>query len=770
VRASHRKLVLASAIALVGLVLGPGRAGAARAPEQPVSDPVTAPSEEWQTAPAIATGPSSSFVVWQDFRGSDGSDSDVVGARIDGQGTVLDVGGVPIGTATSEDGEPAVASNGTDYLVVWVANGVNVYGRRVDGSGQPMGPIFPISTGTGVQDDPAVASDGSGWLVTWTDTRGVSRPDIYGARVDAGGKVLDPSGLRIGGAAGEQIASSVAFDGQRYVVAWQDGRTQSIYDYAIYAARVTVAGGRLDGSGFPVTTAPGWNTSPSVASSGSSTLVTWGGQDDIIDGARVSHAGVVLDPGGRRLSQSSTAGTPNVTWDGTSYLVSFFALAGTDGSSYAIVTRRVGADGGALGADVVVATSPHATPQVVAPTSTGFVVVWGDQWSGDADTSETDVVGRRLRHGGGLLGPRFPVSIGAEQQTAADIAFDGTDHLVVWTEGSVGGDVMAARVGPDGVSLDPGGIPIATGNGTQSTPAVAFDGTQYLIVWSAPAPFGYHRIYATRVSKAGVVLDPGGILLSSRFATDEPDVAVVDGSFMAVWEDLRSDAPGGYVARIGDDGTILGDGATRITPDGCFCGAHARIASAGDQALVVWEQAPDEDGDVAAVRVSASGAALDAAPLDLADTRNDELGPAVAFDGSRYLVVWQDARNDRGDVYGTRVGTDGSILDPDGIGIAARPGTQDQLAVAANGRFEVTWRDRPDDPPSTTAVDATTVDGATGEPSSKVAVVGGPGEGDAEPAVAPASGTGAFRVAWQHFTAEPPYGATRVYTRPVGPK
>jgi hypothetical protein len=774
VRAPHRRLVLAAALALVALVVGPVRGDAAKPAEQPVTDPVTAPAEGWQSTPAVASGTSSSLVVWQDSRSADHSDDDIVGARVDGHGKVLDVGGIPIGTDPSGDLQPAVASNGTDYLVVWQEDSptkVDLYGRRVHESGQPVGPIFPISAGIGQQTDAAVASDGSGWLVTWTDTRGASRPDIYGARVDAGGNVLDPSGIRIGGAPGEQVSSSVAYDGQQYLVAWADTRPDTVLhvDYAIYAARITTAGQRLDGSGFAVTTMQGRNTSPSVASSGSNTLVTWGGPDDIVHGARVSHAGVVLDPSGRRLSQSSQAGAPSITWDGTSYLVSFFALTGPDSSLPSVAARRVGPGGGALGTDVLLSTSPNLTPPAAATTSTGFLVVWGDRSTGDPDTTETDVLARRVGPAGGLQGTTFPVSIGATQQTAPDLAFDGTDHLVVWTERSVGGDVMAARIGPDGVSLDPNGIVVAAGDGTQSAPAVAFDGARYLVVWSAPSPHA-HRMYAARVSTAGVVLDPDGILLSSDLATGAPDVAVVGGNFMAIWQDARTDAPGLYESRVDGSGTVLGDGPERISADGCGCGRAAHIASGGDQALVVWEQYPNEEANIGGERLSATGAVLDSPSLTFSAGPNDELTPQVAFDGTRYLVVWRDGRSTGPGIYGTRVGSDGSILDPDGIAIAARPGTQDQPAVAANGPFEVTWRDRADDPPSTTDVDATTVDGATGEPSSKVAVVGGPGEDDAEPAVAPAAGNGVFRVAWQHFTAEQPYGATRVYTRSVGPK
>src|SRR5438034_5027693 len=129
------------------------------------------------------------------------------------------------------------------------------------------------------QEEPAVAANGNGYFVVWADKRTYSATeyDIYGARVSSTGEVLDPGGIPICTDSGRQTSPRIAFDGQQYLVVWEDDResTPDYLLYQIYGARVTATGQVLDSNGFKITANRVTRTGPAVASNGKGFFVAW---------------------------------------------------------------------------------------------------------------------------------------------------------------------------------------------------------------------------------------------------------------------------------------------------------------------------------------------------------------------------------------------------------------------------------------------------------------------------------------------------------------
>ncbi|MCY1022017.1 MYXO-CTERM sorting domain-containing protein [Pyxidicoccus sp. MSG2] len=93
----------------------------------------------------------------------------------------------------------------------------------------------------------------------------------------------------------------------------------------------------------------------------------------------------------------------------------------------------------------------------------------------------------------------------------------------------------------------------------------------------------------------------------------------------------------------------------------------ADVAWGGGVYLVVWDDDRNGNTDIYAARVTPDGTVLDPGGIALTTAVNAQKNPAVAFDGTRFFVVWEDARVCCDDVYGARVDPDGTVLDPQGF-------------------------------------------------------------------------------------------------------
>lgn len=347
-----------------------------------------------QGDPRVAYDGTNFFVVWEDYR--NGAEADIYGARISPDGTLLDPDGIAISTAPGDQAAPAVAFNGTDYLVVWedLRDGISldIYGTRVGTDGSVKdGAGFPIFVAAEDQSNPDLAHDGTNYLVVWQDVDG---ENIVGARVDGMGTVLDTAGISICTAGNGQYSAAVAFDGANYLVVWWDYR-KTWDDADIYGARVSPGGTVLDPAGIPIGTAAGDQRRPAVAFDGTRYLVVWGDKRDGIGfkiyGARVNPDGTVLDPAGIPIcTDSGMQYSPAVAFDGINFLVAFFESS----SGENIFGVRVSPDGTVLDAskiDISTAGGSQDHP-AMAFDGSRLLVVWDDFRNG----ATSDIYGARV--------------------------------------------------------------------------------------------------------------------------------------------------------------------------------------------------------------------------------------------------------------------------------------------------------------------------------------------------------------------------------------
>jgi hypothetical protein len=638
------------------------------------------PAYYTQQRPDVAFDGTNYLVVWTDYRVDNGCG--IYGARVNQSGTVLDPAGIPISTAAGYQVTPAVSFGGTSFLVVWTNDSSgphDIYGARVSQFGTVLDSVgIPVSTAEGEQGYPALSFDGTNYLVSWEDTRnGLDNADIYGARVSQSGIVLDPSGISISTAVSPQRYPSVSFDGTNYLAVWTDGRS---IDNDIYGSRVSQSGTVLDTSGIPISTAASPQRSPALSFDGVNFLVAWrdersGPYDADIYGARVTESGTVLEPDGIPISTAANfQGSPAVSFDGTNYLVVWTNTG--DYNVFDIYGARVSQSGTVLEPDGIPISTAAGDQEYPALSSDGtnYLVVWTD-WR--RPSSHCEVYGARVSQFGSVLEPDgVVITTAANWQWSPAVSFDGTNFLAVWEDyhnGPDAADIYGTRVSQSGAVLDPQGFAISTVPIRKETPAVSSGGTNYLVVWTADYGGGsFSDIYAARVSRSGTVLDSVGIpICTAAIFQDHPEVSFDGTNYFVVWEDARVSAWDIYGARVSPAGVVLDSGGIPISTAE-RSQVRPRVSFDGTDFLVVWADTRNSfEYDIYGARVSQSGTVLDTAGIPICTAANPQMLPAVSFDGTNFLVVWADNRSGSSyDIYGARIGSAGVVLDSNGIRIS----------------------------------------------------------------------------------------------------
>ncbi len=675
-------------------------------PEVRIDEPVTPAASGDRNRPSVASNGTDYLVVWQDTRS--GNYPDIYGARVGSDGVVRDPAGFALSTAGGSQYRPRVASNGTDYLVVWQDGRgptVDIYGTRVTSAGAVSHPSgLPLSTAANDQNAPTVASNGADYFVVWTDARaGWTNFDVYGTRVTSDGVVSDPDGLAISAAANHESSPSVASNGTDYFVVWGDARAGTT-NYDVYGARVTSAGEVSDPSGLALSTEVNHQSYASVASNGTDYFVVW--EDARADpderdlyGTRVTSAGEVSDPNGLALATTASDETAaSVASDGTDYLVVWHELRA--GPSFDVYGTRV-TSAGEVGDPSGLAVSTDGSHQnfpMVASNGTEYLVVWEDR-----RTPAYDVYGARVTSAGLVRDPDgLPICAVTTSMWRSSVASNGTDYLFVFHDERIGlgFDVYGALVTSAGVVGAP--ILLTDAAYAQANASVASNGTDFLVVWE-DLRNGNPDVYGTRVTSAGVVGDPNGLAISTTPSGEsKPIVASNGGDYLVVWEDLRNDATSSvdlYGTRVTSAGEVS-DASGLALSTAADAQGNASVASNGADYLVVWEDfRSGQSFDVYGTRVTSAGEVSDTSGLALSTAANDQTEPSVASDGSDYLVVWSDYRTvsqygHNGDIFCTFVTSAGDVSDPSGLAIAEAFHIQKSPSVAWNGaEYLVVWND-----------------------------------------------------------------------------
>src|SRR5438034_2751663 len=400
------------------------------------------------------------------------------------------------------------------------------------------------------QEEPSVVANGNGYFVVWADKRTYSSTeyDIYGARVSSTGEVLDAVGIPICTYRGRQTSPRVAFDGQKYLVVWEDDResTAAFQLYQIYGARVGTGGQVLDPNGFKITTNRVNRLGPAV-SNGQGFFVAWEDwqrtDSAIADvyGSPVSADGVVAKPDGIPLVLGAGWQVqPRLAFANGEYLMTYRdngPLGGPD-----IWGIRVSTVGQLLSSAFRISNSNDEAGGRYDLASNGrdYFVVWADNRGSPSGFGYPKIYGALVRSNGVVVSPNgIPIATDALYQERPRIASDGTDFLVVWQESNdpheESTDLYAVKLTGAGAVGAPARIAVNLAPGVQYNPDVAFTAGNYLVTWqdgrSSPNntyPLGAYDIYGALVTGTGAVSPTNGFLISGSQSNSPPMLAIIN--------------------------------------------------------------------------------------------------------------------------------------------------------------------------------------------------------------------------------------------------
>jgi hypothetical protein len=400
---------------------------------------------------------------------------------------------------------------------------------------------------------------------------------------------------------------------------------------------------------------------------------------------------LMLDTSFKLVGAPSDQTSPSISFDGTNYLAVWVDAREGNG----IYCGRVTPEGALLdSAGLLVSPSLLAMEPVVAFGVSTYLAVW------ETDTGVfRDVRAARITPDGVTLDSGgFGLSAALGRKISPTVTYADSCWLVAWTDmRDGGGDIYATRVTRSGQVLDLHGIPVSIADGDQGFPSVSTDGTNYLVVWT---DWRTADIRCARIRPDGSVVDTESIIISAASGQQYAPSVVFNGvDFVVVWEDSRLGDLDLYGARVSSGGVVL-DTAGFLLSDAVLRQSHVCLACDGQNVLATWRDGRSGEGedDVYSARISRQGVVLDTGGIAVSQAEGEQRAPSVAFGGNDFMVVWDDSRESEdfgSDIYAARVSTSGKTLDTSGMPVSLAANTQRNVAAGTDGdAFLVAWTEQ----------------------------------------------------------------------------
>jgi MYXO-CTERM domain-containing protein len=521
---------------------------------QPLGVTVAVSSDTQASGPTSAWGASGYLVVWGR---KNGASYEIAGARVAQDGTVIDPGGFIVQAGLGDVLWPAIGWAGTHFVVAW-DEGIRTAAVRVIGNTVLDAAPILLGAGTGGPPGmaPGIAFDGTYTSIAWTEAAG---NDLHAATLDDAGTLLAPGDVSLDLTWIQDPPATLAYDGSRYLLAWNEPELWRSFEDDIFATTFTPGAPALTRI-MPLDTSGDPQRRPAVCSDGNTWLVVWddralAARTAEILGVRIDSSGAVLDAPPLVIEATADAFRLEAVcaWTAPNWLVAY-------NSEQSIRGKLVPPSGQPSAAPFEI--SSNGRLPAIASDGAQFMVTW-QTYSSSAVLNPSTIRAARVSNMGAVLDPSGIDVCTAGPVTEATIAFGQGQFLVGWNSND---DIYARRVTADGGVLDSAtGFAVSAGLPAHRHPRVAFDGQRFVIAWSESLTGSPALVHGARVDN-GMVLDPQGVALTSgsedhvflTLANDPAGVLLVWGgaAVRQLWAERLSSLDAGspfLVAGASDD-------------------------------------------------------------------------------------------------------------------------------------------------------------------------------------------------------------------------
>lgn len=393
-------------------------------------------SAAW-ASPRVAWTGSSYLVAWTTFESRS-----VVGVRVSADGTLLDT--EPQLLHDAMPGHFELAARGSETMMLFETGGcirysceTDVYVTRL--GAEPFPAAVLVSAAARTQSEPAIASDGKNFLTLWREGT-----ELFVALTADRSRAASAS-IPVGEAYG--VGTSVASTGNGYLAAWiafRDGH------YFVEGTALTSSGEPVPQRAFSFDAG---SQGPHLLSTGASSelyLVVWR-EGSAMRAARFRADGELLDPVPFPLWDDELPWSPpSVAFDGTEFVVGWLSSSSGIDPAMHVLTQRVTTSGIAR-FDHTWASGELGTIQHASMTCGGDTCLQLWTWRTDPYSPQWQLLGARFRSGGQPIDSTpFLIDLAEALQAEPAVSWDGSRFVVTWRKyiGDTGPEKIEARTVP----------------------------------------------------------------------------------------------------------------------------------------------------------------------------------------------------------------------------------------------------------------------------------------------------------------------------------